>query len=281
MRIVSVSVGPLASASANNIALSQSVTGAGQFVLTGSLASSLTSGTATISGTTLTTTGSGWAPQQALSGAGVQPNTVIIGYSSVSAGTYVISPSQTVSSTTVYANAVATLDKPRRVLITSAGNDSGITFTINGTTFAGAPVSETITGGNAAAVYTVTDFASVTSVTTSGSTASTVTIGTNGVASSSWVCFDNWVTSNIAIQATVAGTVNYTIQQSLNDPNDPTYPVAIPSVTWVNSNDTAVVSATATQQSNYIFTPTFSRVVLNSGTGSVTVKYGQTGVVTL
>jgi len=281
MRIVSVSVGPLASASANNIALSQSVTGAGQFVLTGSLASSLTSGTATISGTTLTTTGSGWAPRQALSGAGVQPNTVIIGYSSVSAGTYVVSPSQTVSSTTVYANAVATLDKPRRVLITSAGNDSGITFTVNGTTFTGAPVSETITGGNAAAVYTVTDFASVTSVTTSGSTASTVTIGTNGVASSSWVCFDNWATSYIAIQATVAGTVNYTIQQTLDDPNDPTYSVAIPSVTWVNSNDTAVVSATATQQSNYIFTPTFSRVVLNSGTGSVTVKYGQTGVVTL
>lgn len=217
MRPIQVTVGPLAAASANNIALSQSILSATSVTLNGSL---------------------------------------------VTGG-------------------VAVLDKPRRVLITSAGNNSGITFTVTGTTFAGSSVSETVTGANVGSVATVTDFATVTSIVTSGATASTITVGTNSVAGSAWVRLDPWSDANVSIQATVSGTVNYTLQQTNDDPNSPYYPVTVPNVTWINSNDANVVGATATQQSNYLFTPIFARVLLNSGTGSVTVTYVQSGVVNL
>ena len=42
---------------------------------------------------------------------------------------------------------VAILDAARRVLITSGSSDTGITFTVTGTNFAGNPLTETITGG--------------------------------------------------------------------------------------------------------------------------------------
>lgn len=172
-------------------------------------------------------------------------------------------------------NGVATLDAQRRVILTSGGNDTGLTFTLYGTDAAGNSISETVTGASGGAASSVLDYKTVTKITSSGATATTLTVGTNGVAGSSWVRFDEWAMSQIAIQATVAGTVNYTIQQTLDDPNNPTNPVAAASVTWVNSADTGVVSATSTAQSNYAYPPVYSRVVLNSGTGSVTVTYNQ------
>ena len=67
------------------------------------------------------------------------------------------------------------------VTVTSAGNDSGITFTIVGLGADGySSASETITGSNTSIVATKTIFHQVTSVTVSGATASTVTVGTNG-----------------------------------------------------------------------------------------------------
>jgi hypothetical protein len=41
-------------------------------------------------------------------------------------------------------------------------------------------------------------------------------------------------------------------------------------MTWVNTSDTAVVGAIATQQSNFLFAPKFARVVITTtSTGSV------------
>src|SRR5258707_915484 len=74
---------------------------------------------------------------------------------------------------------VATLDAARRVIVTSGGNDSAITFTVVGTNRGGNPLSETITGGNIAAASTTQDFKTVSSVTHTGTVAGTVTVGTN------------------------------------------------------------------------------------------------------
>jgi hypothetical protein len=212
MRPIVVTVGPLSSASANNIALSQTVTGAANVVLNGAL---------------------------------------------VSGG-------------------VATLDKPRQVLITNVGNDSGITFTVVGTDRYGASLSQTVTGTSGSSVATTVDFATVTRITTSGSTSvSGITVGTNTVAGSDWVRFDEYAPSNISIQCTVSNTVNYTVQSTLDDPNSPTNPVSVVNVNWVNSSDTNVVSATATKQSNFLFAPVYARVVVNSGSGSVTTTFVQ------
>lgn len=172
---------------------------------------------------------------------------------------------------------VATLDTARRVLITATGNESSRTFTITGTNWSGASISEVLTGPNATTAYSVLDYKTVTSITISGNAAGALTVGTNTIASSPWVRFDEWAPSDISVQCVVSGTVNYTVQQTLDDPNNPINPVAPASVTWVTSPDPFLVGATATVQSNYAFMPVYARILLNSGTGSVTGTFVQSG----
>jgi hypothetical protein len=212
MRPITVSVGPLAGASANNIALSQTPA-AGPLTLNGSL--------------------------------------VVAG--------------------------VAILDNPRRILITTT--DSTHTFTITGATPTGALLSEVVTG-NGTNVQSTLDYKTVTSITINGTASAAVTVGTSGVASTPWARMDEWANTQVTMQFDVVGTVNYTVQSTLDDPNSPTNPVLPSAVNWVSTNDTNVVGATSTLQSNYLFSPTYIRVLLNSSgtTGVVTATIAQANV---
>lgn len=209
MQPITISVGPLAAASANNIATTQIVSGAANVLLNGS-----------------TVTGG-----------------------------------------------VAVLDKPRRVLITSAGNDSGITFTVYGTWLNGQVISETVQGANVGTVATTLDFSTVTRIATSASTsASGITAGTNGVAGSSWCRFDDFAPGIWSIQVNASGTVNYTVQITLDDPFAPINPTPLASVNWLSTSDSALASQTATKFSSFTGAPCYVRVLLNSGTGSATAR---------
>ncbi len=212
MRPITVSVGPLAAAVANNIALSQTPGAAGALTLNGSL---------------------------------------------VTAG-------------------VATLDNPRRILITTT--DTTHTFTITGTTPTGAVLTESflVAGG---ATYSQLDYKTVTSIKISGAATGAVTVGTDGIASTPWVRFDDYAPAPASIQCNVSGTVNYTVQSTLDDPNSATNPVVPSAVTWVSTSDTAAVGATGSVQTNFAYAPIFARVLLNSGTGTVTSTFLQSGVV--
>lgn len=121
------------------------------------------------------------------------------------------------------ASGVATLDAARRVVITSGGNDTGITFTVIGTNRGGNSQSETVTGASGAAATTTQDFKTVSSVTHTGSVATTVTVGTSAVASTQWCVLDyqgsNPVNVGIAVQ--VSGTINYTVEYTYDNPNSP------------------------------------------------------------
>lgn len=216
MQPITISVGPIAAASANNIALSQTVSGAANVILDGAL----------VSGN------------------------------------------------------VAILDAPRRVLITNVGNDSGVTFTVYGTTFGGASVTEVLQGTSGSSVASTVDFKTVTRIATSGSTsASGITVGTNGVAGSRWLRLDSWANAQTAIQCNATGTVNYTVQVTMDDPNDPVSPVSIASVTWLNTNDADAVTAIGDVFTNFDWTPTYARILLNSGSGSVSGTFAQFNVV--
>ena len=207
MRPIIVTAGPLAAASANNIALSQTVTGASSVVINGALAS----------------------------------------------------------------GGVATLDKPRQVLITNIGNDSGITFTVTGTTYNGATISQTVQGTSGSTVATTVDFATVTGIVTSGSTSvSGITVGTNGIGGSSWVRLDDWAPSVWTVQVDVSGTINYSVQTTMDDPNDPTNPVTIPNVQWVSCSDSNVVSQSTNKYGYSAGASRYVRVLINSGTGTAT-----------
>lgn len=214
MRPITITVGPLAAASANAIALSQTPT-VGALLLNGALAS----------------------------------------------------------------GGAATLDNPRQALFTFAANETGHTFAVIGTNGYGDTVTENVAGTTAGTVATVMSYKTVTSITISANATGALTVGTNGVADSPWVRLDPWSDSYVAIQCTASGTVNYTVQQTLDDPNSPTNAVLPASMTWVNSNDTGAVGATGTIQTNYGFAPTWARILLNSGTGTVTASFVQSGVV--
>lgn len=177
-------------------------------------------------------------------------------------------------------NGVGIFDVPRRIQIQSPNNIATAIFTIEGTDYTGQPISETITGINATGKNSVLDYKTVTRLASSQELrSSTVIIGTTSAASTPWVRLDGWALGSVAIQVSVKGNVNYTLQQTLDDPNDPTNPVPPGEIVWINTGDQTMVNATASAQSNYIVPPVWSRVILNSGDGSLRATFNQAGSV--
>ena len=71
----------------------------------------------------------------------------------------------------------------------------------------------------------------------------------------------------------VSGTPTWTVQQTLSDPNDPSYtPV------WFDHPDANMVSQTVGRQSNYSFLPAAIRIVIASGGGTVRLTILQPGI---
>jgi hypothetical protein len=170
---------------------------------------------------------------------------------------------------------VATLDTQRRILITSAGNDSGITFTVFGTTDQGTAIQETVTGTNAGAVATNQDFATVTQVAASGATASTVQVGTNTVGSTRWLLTDQHLTpGNVSLGGTlVSGSATYTAEYTYDDfLNLPTG--AFPLARTVSG----LTNQTTSTDAQLAFPVKGVRLTINSGAGSVALTVIQAGI---
>ncbi len=307
MRPISVAIGLATAASANSISTSQTPY-AGQIILNGAVAtfsinniataqdpagaSNLTLVSSPVSFAqpryvyitsaaddtllTFTVTGVGVNGQpitETITGANAKARASVNRYVSVSN----IAVSGNSGSVQVGSFALATLAETRRVLITAAGNESAKTFTITGTNWSGSVISETITGPNATTAQSVLDYKTITSITISADAAGAITIGTSGVGGSKWVRFDDWAPSAISLQVDVTGTISYTIQTSLDSPDDEVSATTPANMVWVNSSDTAVVAATATAQSNFLFAPRWVRVLVNSGTGTATATFLQSG----
>jgi hypothetical protein len=168
---------------------------------------------------------------------------------------------------------VATLDTYRRVLFTFGADESAKTFTVYGTGRDGTQ-SEVVTG-TASTAYTVLDYLTVTQIAVSAATTAALTVGTNGVASSAWVCLDTNGPPQISLQVDLTGTINATVQQTLNDVWTPSTKA---SDYWVNHADSTLVGMTSGNvQGNYAYVPTATRLTLNSGTGSAVFTVVQPG----
>jgi hypothetical protein len=168
----------------------------------------------------------------------------------------------------------------RRVGITSAGNDSALTWTITGTDWFGNVISETLAGGNAVAVQSVRDYATVTKIAGSAATASTVTAGTTTVGSTPWYPLDLYrEVFNVGCGVLISGTATVTLEYTFDDPNGSMVGSILPTS---NNPPTALshaqfngISASASGQ---ILFPVFAaRTTVNSGTGSVTTYLLQSG----
>lgn len=206
----------------------------------------------------------------------MQPRTVTVGpLASASANN--IATSQTpgaAGNLTLTAGAIAGTvpDKPRRVLFTPAGAEAGngTIWTLYGTDWNGNSISEALAGvNNPSTAQSVYDYATVTRIAVNKAQAGAVTVGTDGVASSRPVFLDTFAPAPTSIQVTVVGTVNFTVQQSLDDPNTITGGYA--AMTWVDHPDISLNGATASAQGNYAYLPRIVRILLNSGSGSVTM----------
>lgn len=177
-------------------------------------------------------------------------------------------------------NGVATLDAPRRVGITSAGNDSGITWTVTGTARpeqGGVTFSETIAGANIGVAQTTQDFATVTSIVGSGATASTVTAGTTGTGSGAWVPWDTYaVDFQVSCYgAVMSGTPTWSVEYTYDDvfgtwlPSDVPFPRPLQLSTLKNQ--------TVSLDGQINFTVRASRLTLTV-VGSVQLTQQQQGI---
>lgn len=176
-----------------------------------------------------------------------------------------------------------TLDAQRRVLLTSGGNDSAISFTVIGTNQSGAPITDTFPGANGTTAQSNLDFLTVTGITHTGSVASTLTAGTSGVGSSQWQLMNLHSTPmdlSIAVELRT-GSANYTIEYTFDDPN------ILPGTGGLNQAglgyplpfaDINLSGATATGQTSYQV-PIFAwRLTTNSGTGTLVARGIQYGL---
>lgn len=102
----------------------------------------------------------------------------------------------------------------------------------------------------------------------------TLSDASGGAKTSDPIPLDQYARPQISLQVNVTGTANFTVQQTLDDIFDP----AVTPV-WVDHPDTALVGATATAQGNYAYVPKATRIVLNSGNGSVKFDVVQAGLI--
>jgi hypothetical protein len=172
---------------------------------------------------------------------------------------------------------VAVLDLPRHVIITSAGNDSTVTFTAYGTDWSGQPIQARVAGAAIGAADFGVSFKTVTRITTSAATASTITIGTNGVADSRPVQLDPFGFGPALVQVNVTGIANYSLRSSQDNPND--YVAAtqsylgVPNMVWIA--DPILTALAVSSQASYPACPLFFQLTLNSGAGSVKASITQ------
>ena len=103
----------------------------------------------------------------------------------------------------------------------------------------------------------------------------TTTDATAGTTYSRPVRMDSWANAQSAIQVTVTGTATYTVETSMDDPNDPVNPVAQASMVWVNATDSNIVAKTATASGVLAVTPIFVRIKQTAGNGSTKMTIAQ------
>lgn len=77
---------------------------------------------------------------------------------------------------------------------------------------------------------------------------------------------------DISLQVVVTGTVNYTVQQTLDNVYDTTV-----TPTWFDHPDANLVAQTVNRQGNYAYVPAAVRLVVNSGSGTARLTIIQSG----
>lgn len=106
----------------------------------------------------------------------------------------------------------------RTVSITSAGNLSGVNFTITGIGTSGTSISSTISGPNNDTVYTPLFFQTVTSVSVSGAVGTNVTVGSGTTGVTNPILWNYHATvCALGIEVDVTNTIEYSFTVTLDN----------------------------------------------------------------
>lgn len=177
--------------------------------------------------------------------------------------------------------AIATLDTPRRVLFTFAGDESGRTFVVYGfNAVGGGAIQETVLGTTPGTVATSQDFGVITRISVDAATAGALTVGTNGVGSTPWQLIDNYLDpTSLRISIDVTGTINYTLQFTDDDIMGTNvglnFVPGVPTKIW---DDATIVNKTDDQAAAVTQPYGAWRITVNSGDGSLRIVGTQAGV---
>lgn len=101
-------------------------------------------------------------------------------------------------------------DQPRKITLHSAGNSSGISFTVVGLDETGAAATESITGGNAGSVTSTKYYSSVTSITAVGNPTGDQKAGISASIAAPIFRGDLRMRGMYAVNTGTAGTINFT-----------------------------------------------------------------------
>lgn len=101
-------------------------------------------------------------------------------------------------------------DQPRKITLHSAGNSSGISFTVVGLDETGAAATESITGGNAGSVTSTKYYSSVTSITAVGTPTGDQKAGISASIAAPIFRGDLRIRGMYAVNTASAGTINFT-----------------------------------------------------------------------
>lgn len=207
----------------------------------------------------------------------MQPQVVTLG-PLVAANAALIAASQTPTSGAALTLTGTQPDVARRILLTYGNEGSARSLLVSGTNGSGNPITETLAvpSGAGGTVATSQDFLTVTSLLPAGGGwSAAVTVGTNGVASSVWKTMDIFQAGVIDFQVVATGTINYTMQQTLDDPNNILGNANVPPVAVTVSGMGALTASADGQVKNGIYA---WRCQINSGTGSLRITAVQTGM---
>lgn len=165
-------------------------------------------------------------------------------------------------------------DGGAQILITSAGNDSGINFTITGENENGLPITDTVVGPNAATETSSQYFSKITDIETDGASAGNVKIGTNGVAATpAFIPTSENVEWKASISLDITGTIDVTVKHSMSQQFAETGVTDLRAMKW-HDHDAAsspLVNVTADATGTYEYPVSAIQGVVNSSNDGASV----------
>lgn len=154
----------------------------------------------------------------------------------------------------------------KQIGFTSTGNISARTFTVTGYQDKNRTIliTETLSGPNNNTVETINYFYSIQSISSDGAVATNTKAGPVDEAISQIIPIKRTSSDRnqreVGLTFIVTGTINYTVQQT----NDDVQSLTDRTFNWLDSDDTNVVGAVVSKNSNYVAVPQAMRVKINS-----------------